>query len=437
MPVPRSRRRRLVRVFVVERFQGGGATAIAAVSIRRRRHGQQMEAGWRTPRGDVRLPGTQGRGRGGAATLRTFCAASAGLVAWLPGHGVPFEGSLCPDKTSYPTNRYYLYYSGSERSFGHVRGPAPRGHRAIGAALRPRAVRPARGGGARSAGVAGARRRRAADQPGHRPGRPGDRGGVPEPARRALAGPGSPTGCCTDDRQEAIPVRGQARAGGLHRPVGWLERRYARPLRVGAATRRGASPRAVSSRTGRCCGSMPRPTAAACRWARPATTAAASGSGVAAGGRDGSSWTGSPVWRFLTPAARLAARACWWTARASGSATSRCYGARDRRRHDAAGRTAGPGCSSDRADRVPRPGASFAGRTLWFQLLQAGLPADQRRGCAGPPWPAAAARAGVDADGLAATVGAHNAAAARRPSRTRRASPPRLVRVLCPCCCSP
>jgi 3-oxo-5alpha-steroid 4-dehydrogenase len=45
---------------------------------------------------------------------------------------VPFEGSLCPDKTSYPTNRHYLYYSGSEVSARALAHPAPRGHRTRG-----------------------------------------------------------------------------------------------------------------------------------------------------------------------------------------------------------------------------------------------------------------------------------------------------------------
>ena len=56
-----------------------------------------------------------------AATLRQFCDGSVAMLAWLEGHGVPFEGSLCPDKTSYPTNRHYLYFSGSELSAA----PAP------------------------------------------------------------------------------------------------------------------------------------------------------------------------------------------------------------------------------------------------------------------------------------------------------------------------
>ena len=56
------------------------------------------------------------------------------MLAWLEGHGVPFEGSLCPDKTSYPTNRHYLYYSGSELSAARRARwpPAPRGHRTRG-----------------------------------------------------------------------------------------------------------------------------------------------------------------------------------------------------------------------------------------------------------------------------------------------------------------
>ena len=67
-----------------------------------------------------------------AGTLREFCDGSVAMLAWLESHGVPFEGSLCPDKTSYPTNRHYLYYSGSEVSARDVAPPAPRGHRTRG-----------------------------------------------------------------------------------------------------------------------------------------------------------------------------------------------------------------------------------------------------------------------------------------------------------------
>ncbi|MDQ4008802.1 MAG: FAD-binding protein, partial [Actinomycetota bacterium] len=65
-------------------------------------------------------------------TLRTFCEDSPAMIGWLQEQGVPFEGSLAPAKTSYPGNKHYLYYSGSEvaGAFRDVAAPAPRGHRA-------------------------------------------------------------------------------------------------------------------------------------------------------------------------------------------------------------------------------------------------------------------------------------------------------------------
>src|SRR4029450_5193879 len=65
-------------------------------------------------------------------TLRRFATGRADMIAGLAEGGVPFEGSLCPYKTSYPTNRHYLYYSGSELSLRDVATPAPRGHRTRG-----------------------------------------------------------------------------------------------------------------------------------------------------------------------------------------------------------------------------------------------------------------------------------------------------------------
>ena len=71
------------------------------------------------------------------ATLERFCAGSAAQLDWLSAHGVPFSASLCPDKTSYPSDRYYLYYSGNEalQPYSAVAKPAPRGHRAVGNGL--------------------------------------------------------------------------------------------------------------------------------------------------------------------------------------------------------------------------------------------------------------------------------------------------------------
>ena len=114
-------------VLVLDRFGGGGATALSGgVVYAGGGTPQQRAAGvtdsaeamfgyLRTEVGDA-VP---------AATLKQFCDGSVAMLAWLEGHGVPFEGSLCPDKTSYPTNRHYLYYSGSELSAADAPDAAP------------------------------------------------------------------------------------------------------------------------------------------------------------------------------------------------------------------------------------------------------------------------------------------------------------------------
>ncbi|MBS9535275.1 FAD-binding protein [Mycobacterium sp. M1] len=67
-------------------------------------------------------------------TLKRFVDGSPEMIDWLTKHGVPFDSSLCPYKTSYPNNRYYLYFSGSENAgaFRAHTPPVQRGHRAKG-----------------------------------------------------------------------------------------------------------------------------------------------------------------------------------------------------------------------------------------------------------------------------------------------------------------
>lgn len=67
------------------------------------------------------------------ATLKEFCDGSVAMLQWLEGHGARFEGSLCPYKTSYPTDEHYLYYSGNEKAWPYVQDtkPHPRGHRTV------------------------------------------------------------------------------------------------------------------------------------------------------------------------------------------------------------------------------------------------------------------------------------------------------------------
>ncbi|MEU8897761.1 FAD-binding protein [Nocardia sp. NPDC048505] len=124
------------QVLVLERFAGGGASSISGGIIYAgggtsvQREGgvedtpEQMLAYLEREVGDAVKPDT----------LRRFVDQSPAMIEWLKGHGVPFEASLCPYKTSYPNDSYYLYYSGSEVSgFGRaVAEPKQRGHRVKG-----------------------------------------------------------------------------------------------------------------------------------------------------------------------------------------------------------------------------------------------------------------------------------------------------------------
>src|SRR5262249_20300258 len=164
-------------------------------------------------------------------TLREFCVGSADLLAWLVGHGVPFQGSLCPEKTSYPTNRHYLYYSGSELSFAEVAPPAPRGHRALGRGTSGRVLYEALSGAVSAAGIRVLPQTRAIS--------------LVSDSRGRVVGVD-----CLSLRKAPAWARFRHRVlhelgkkpflylGGLgrrlHRPVARIEARRARPLRIGA-----------------------------------------------------------------------------------------------------------------------------------------------------------------------------------------------------------
>ncbi|QLY30495.1 FAD-binding protein [Nocardia huaxiensis] len=123
-------------VLAIDRYLGGGATALSGGIVYagggtwvQRAAGveddaENMLAYLRAEVGDAVSE----------RTLRQFCEESAGMIDWLSAHGVPFDASLCPYKTSYPTDDYYLYYSGSENSGGYreLATPKQRGHRAHG-----------------------------------------------------------------------------------------------------------------------------------------------------------------------------------------------------------------------------------------------------------------------------------------------------------------
>ena len=127
------------RVMVLDRFHGGGATAISGgVFYAGGGTHIQREAGISDDADEMfRYLSLEVKGVVSEETLRDFCDRSVENLTWLESHGVPFEGSLCPYKTSYPTDDYYLYYSGNEgfSPYKEAAKPAPRGHRAKGAGL--------------------------------------------------------------------------------------------------------------------------------------------------------------------------------------------------------------------------------------------------------------------------------------------------------------
>ncbi|MEV0298159.1 FAD-binding protein [Nocardia sp. NPDC050710] len=124
------------QVLVLERFAGGGASALSGGIIYAGGGTWVQEAAGVKDTPEQMLAYLE-REVGSAVTpetLRRFVDESPALIDWLTGHGVPFEASLCPYKTSYPNDSYYLYYSGSEVSgYGReVAEPAQRGHRVKG-----------------------------------------------------------------------------------------------------------------------------------------------------------------------------------------------------------------------------------------------------------------------------------------------------------------
>ena len=132
-------RERGADVVLLDRFEGGGATAISGgVFYAGGGTHIQEEAGVNdTVENMYRYLSMEVRDAVTEETLRDFCETSAANVKWLTDRGVPFLPTLCPVKTSYPTNEYHLYYSGNETfpPYSEHAKPAQRGHRADGGAF--------------------------------------------------------------------------------------------------------------------------------------------------------------------------------------------------------------------------------------------------------------------------------------------------------------
>jgi 3-oxo-5alpha-steroid 4-dehydrogenase len=290
-------------VLVLDRFGGGGATALSGgVVYAGGGTPQQRAAGVTdTPEAMLSYLRTEVGDAVPAATLEEFCHGSAAMLAWLEGHGVPFEGSLCPDKTSYPTNRHYLYYSGSELSVAEAAGDdaapaAPRGHRTRGRGTSGALFYARLAAAVRAAGV------RVLTQTAARELVTGPDGRVAGVACLTLRG--APAWARLAHRVlhrwSVKPYLYVPKAGRiLHRPVAWLEGRYRRPLRAGAA--RGVIIAAGGFAANR---AMMREHAPHARGGLPLATPGDDGSGIRLGAGAGAATAfldRVSVWRFLSP----------------------------------------------------------------------------------------------------------------------------------------
>jgi len=122
-------------VLVIDRFDGGGATAYSGGIVYAGNTAVQdrlgvkddvatMRAYLETELGDAISP----------ETLQRFCEESRADVDWLMGLGMPYGGGLFTAKAHYPTMTSSLYYSGNEKQLEQAAGvkAAARGHRALG-----------------------------------------------------------------------------------------------------------------------------------------------------------------------------------------------------------------------------------------------------------------------------------------------------------------
>jgi len=126
-------------VLVIERFSGGGATkASGGIVYAGGGTAQQKEAGFDdTPENMFNYLKSEVKGAVKDETLRAFCEQSQHNITWLESLGVQFDSNVCPYKTCYPPDEYYLYYSGNESfpPYNQTAVPAPRGHRPVGKGL--------------------------------------------------------------------------------------------------------------------------------------------------------------------------------------------------------------------------------------------------------------------------------------------------------------
>ena len=121
-------------VIAIDRFRGGGATAASGGVIYAGGTRFQREAGIEDSATNMFDYLSREENAVSEATLRRFCEGSSDDIDWLSAYGLQFGGKAYLEKTPYPPDGYYLYYSGNEKIpvYAQKAVPAPRGHRAHG-----------------------------------------------------------------------------------------------------------------------------------------------------------------------------------------------------------------------------------------------------------------------------------------------------------------
>jgi 3-oxo-5alpha-steroid 4-dehydrogenase len=120
-------------VIAIDRFGGGGATHYSGGVMYAGGTRYQRESGFNdTPEEMYKYLDAEGSAVK-PETLKRFCEGSNADVEWLEGFGIPHGGNAFLEKTSFPPDGYWLYYSGNEKvpAFVARAKPAPRGHRVV------------------------------------------------------------------------------------------------------------------------------------------------------------------------------------------------------------------------------------------------------------------------------------------------------------------
>jgi 3-oxo-5alpha-steroid 4-dehydrogenase len=118
-------------VLAVDRFAGGGTTWLSGGVIYAGATKYQRDSGFDDTAEEMfnylKAEGTPLSDE----ALRRFCEGSAGDMEWLESHGVRYGSNAFVEKTNFPPDGHWIYYTGNEKSpvYSAQAKPAPRGHR--------------------------------------------------------------------------------------------------------------------------------------------------------------------------------------------------------------------------------------------------------------------------------------------------------------------